>query len=137
MQIIETNLFKLPETLFLMLKEGFLPYPTTNATVYALYDKNKLVSFCAIKKWKKTTELSMIITKKPYRNKGYATKLLTKILKNHKKLYLMTTEELTPFYGRFGFKKTTKAPKIIEYRVISANYLRKTIQMKPLVMMKR
>lgn len=137
MQIKETNLFKLPETLFLMLEEGFLPYPTTSATVYALYEKNKLISFCAIKKWKKTTELSMIITKKPYRNKGYATKLLKKVLKQHKKLHLMTTDELTPFYGRFGFKKTDKAPKIIEYRVISANWIRKIIQMKPLVMMKR
>ncbi|GEM_PF-3398232 len=137
MQIIETSMFEVPETLKLILKERFLPYPTTSARVFALYNKDKLISFCAIKKWKTITELSMIITKKPYRGRGYARKLLTKVLKKHKKLYLMTTEQLTPFYIKFGFKKVEKTPPIIHNRVISANWIRKIFNIPPLVMMKR
>ncbi|MBW2970511.1 GNAT family N-acetyltransferase [Candidatus Woesearchaeota archaeon] len=128
---------KSPETLKLILKERFLPYPTTSAKVYALYNNDKLISFCGIKKWNGTTELSMIITKKPYRNKGNATKLMKTVLKKHPKAYLMTTEKLIPFYTKFGFKQTKKAPAIIKYRVITANWIRKLLNIAPLIMMKR
>lgn len=63
----------------------------------------------------KTLELKNLVTKKEYRNKGYAKRLLKHLCGNYKQKYdkmlVGTTENNTPFYVKQGFDKYEKTIK--------------------------
>ena len=138
MQIIETNFWKLPEAIFLVLKECLDPTPIVkNSPVCVLYDKGKLVSFGSVKKWKTCIELGTLVTKKQYRGKGYASKLVRHSLKKHKTAYLVCRPELERFYKRFGFRKVATAPYPIPQRIGFVNFFIRLFGREPIIIMKR
>ena len=63
----------------------------------------------------KTLELKNLVTKKEYRNKGYAKRLLKHLCGNYKQKYdkmlVGTTENNIPFYVKQGFDKYEKTIK--------------------------
>lgn len=64
---------------------------------------------------KKTLELKKLVTKKEYRGKGYAKKLLKSLCGNYKQKYdkmlVGTSENNIPFYVKQGFDKYEKTIK--------------------------
>ncbi len=137
MQIVETNIWKTSETIWIILKEVIDPFPAINSKFYALYKAKNLVSICAVKKWKNALELGVVITKKQYRGKGYATKLLCNVLRKYSKIYLLCNPKREEFYNRLGFKKVRTSPAAISYRVYIANIFRGLFALPLLIMMKR
>lgn len=84
--------------------------------MYGLKLGNELISLAVIYVIdKKTIELKNLITKKIYRNKGYATKLLKALCGNYKQKYnkmlVGTTENNIPFFVKQGFDKYEKTIK--------------------------
>ena len=138
MHIIETTFWKTPRAALIVLKACLDPTPIiTNAKMYALYNKKELISICAIEKRNNNLELSSVVTKKQYRGKGYATKLLRHVLKKYASLYLVSIPELEHFYKRFGFRKTAIAPASIYRKVAFVNFFRRLFFQQPIIVMKR
>ena len=87
-----------------------------DSDVYGLQvDKNivSLAVICTISK--NTLELKNLVTKKEYRGKGYAKKLLKSLCGNYKQKYnkmlVGTSENNIPFYVKQGFDKYEKTIK--------------------------
>ena len=84
--------------------------------VYGLKMGDVIISLAVILKIdSKTLELKNLVTKKEYRNKGYAKKLLKSLCGNYKqnfdKMLVGTTENNIPFYVKQGFDKYEKTIK--------------------------
>ena len=84
--------------------------------VYGLQVEENIVSLAVILHIDKNTlELKNLVTKKEYRGKGYAKKLLKSLCGNYKQKYnkmlVGTTENNIPFYVKQGFDKYEKTIK--------------------------
>lgn len=108
------------EYIDLLLESGQPKEVITNylkkADMYGLKLGNELISLAVIYVIdKKTIELKNLVTKKIYRNKGYATKLLKALCGNYKQKYnkmlVGTTENNIPFFVKQGFDKYEKTIK--------------------------
>lgn len=118
MQIKETNVWKDFEFIWLIIKERLDPWSIfKNSKVFALYNKGELVSFCTVKKWKTSVELGTVVTKKAYRGKGYAEKVIKYFLKEYPHSYVTCLANLENFYRKFGYKKVERAPYPIYHRI--------------------
>lgn len=87
-----------------------------DSDVYALKIDEEIVTLAVILHISKNTlELKNLVTKKEYRNKGYAKKLLKSLCGNYKQKYnnmiVGTTENNIPFYVKQGFDKYEKTIK--------------------------
>ena len=122
MQIIESKVWSKLEFVFLIIKERLDPWPIfKNSKVFALYDKNNLISFCTVKSWNKSVELGTLVTKKAYRGKGYANKVIKYFLNKYPSSYVTCHLSLENFYNKFGYKRVEKAPYKIYQRIKFAN----------------
>ena len=108
------------EYIELLLESGQPKEVITNylnkSDMYGLKLGNELISLAVIYVIdKKTIELKNLVTKKIYRNKGYATKLLKALCGNYKQKYnkmlVGTTENNIPFFVKQGFDKYEKTIK--------------------------
>ena len=87
-----------------------------DSDVYGLKLNDEIISLAVILYIdNKTLELKNLVTKKEYRNKGYAKRLLKHLCGNYKQKYdkmlVGTTENNTPFYVKQGFDKYEKTIK--------------------------
>ena len=87
-----------------------------NSDVYGLKLNDEIISLAVILPISnKTLELKNLVTKKEYRNKGYAKRLLKHLCGNYKQKYdkmlVGTTENNIPFYVKQGFDKYEKTIK--------------------------
>ena len=88
----------------------------SNSDVYGLQVEENIVSLAVILHIDKNTlELKNLVTKKEYRGKGYAKKLLKSLCGNYKQKYnkmlVGTSENNIPFYVKQGFDKYEKTIK--------------------------
>ena len=88
----------------------------SNSDVYGLQVDENIVSLAVILHIDKNTlELKNLVTKKEYRGKGYAKKLLKSLCGNYKQKYnkmlVGTSENNIPFYVKQGFDKYEKTIK--------------------------
>ncbi len=95
-----------------------------DSDVYGLQLNDEIISLAVILPISnKTLELKNLVTKKEYRNKGYAKRLLRHLCGNYKQKYdkmiVGTTENNIPFYVKQGFDKYEKT--IINYFIDMAN----------------
>ena len=87
-----------------------------DSDVYGLKLNDEIISLAVILPISnKTLELKNLVTKKEYRNKGYAKRLLRHLCGNYKQKYdkmiVGTTENNIPFYVKQGFDKYEKTIK--------------------------
>ena len=87
-----------------------------DSDVYGLQLNDEIISLAVILHIdNKTLELKNLVTKKEYRNKGYAKRLLKHLCGNYKQKYskmiVGTTENNIPFYVKQGFDKYEKTLK--------------------------
>ena len=87
-----------------------------DSDVYGLKLNDEIISLAVILHIdNKTLELKNLVTKKEYRDKGYAKRLLKHLCGNYKQKYdkmiVGTTENNIPFYVRQGFDKYEKTIK--------------------------
>ena len=87
-----------------------------DSDVYGLQLNDEIISLAVILPISnKTLELKNLVTKKEYRNKGYAKRLLRHLCGNYKQKYdkmiVGTTENNIPFYVKQGFDKYEKTLK--------------------------
>ena len=87
-----------------------------DSDVYGLKLNDEIISLTVILHIdNKTLELKNLVTKKEYRNKGYAKRLLKHLCGNYKQKYdkmiVGTTENNIPFYVKQGFDKYEKTIK--------------------------
>ena len=87
-----------------------------DSDVYGLQLDKNIVSLAVILPISKNTlELKNLVTKKEYRGKGYAKKLLKSLCGNYKQKYnkmlVGTSENNIPFYVKQGFDKYEKTIK--------------------------
>ena len=87
-----------------------------DSDVYGLQLNDEIISLAVILHIdNKTLELKNLVTKKEYRNKGYAKRLLKHLCGNYKQKYdkmiVGTTENNIPFYVKQGFDKYEKTIK--------------------------
>ena len=87
-----------------------------DSDVYGLKLNDEIISLAVILYIdNKTLELKNLVTKKEYRNKGYAKRLLKHLCGNYKQKYdkmiVGTTENNIPFYVKQGFDKYEKTIK--------------------------
>lgn len=87
-----------------------------DSDVYALKKEDEVICIAVILHIdRKTLELKNLVTKKEYRNKGYAKILLKSLCGNYKQKYenmiVGTTENNIPFYVKQGFDKYEKTIK--------------------------
>ena len=87
-----------------------------DSDVYGLKLNDEIISLAVILHIdNKTLELKNLVTKKEYRNKGYAKRLLRHLCGNYKQKYdkmiVGTTENNIPFYVKQGFDKYEKTVK--------------------------
>ena len=87
-----------------------------DSDVYGLKLNDEIISLAVILPISnKTLELKNLVTKKEYRNKGYAKRLLRHLCGNYKQKYdkmiVGTTENNIPFYVKQGFDKYEKTLK--------------------------
>ncbi len=87
-----------------------------DSDVYGLKVDEEIVSIAVILHIDNNTlELKNLVTKKEYRNKGYAKRLLKHLCGNYKQKYdkilVGTTENNIPFYVKQGFDKYEKTIK--------------------------
>lgn len=87
-----------------------------DSDVYGLKLNDEIISLAVILYIdNKTLELKNLVTKKKYRNKGYAKRLLKRLCGNYKQKYdkmiVGTTENNIPFYVKQGFDKYEKTIK--------------------------
>ena len=87
-----------------------------DSDVYGLKLNDEIISLAVILHIDKNTlELKNLVTKKEYRNKGYAKRLLKHLCGNYKQKYdkmlVGTTENNIPFYVKQGFDKYEKTIK--------------------------
>ena len=87
-----------------------------DSDVYGLQLNDEIISLAVILHIdNKTLELKNLVTKKEYRNKGYAKRLLRHLCGNYKQKYdkmiVGTTENNIPFYVKQGFDKYEKTLK--------------------------
>lgn len=87
-----------------------------DSDVYGLKLNDEIISLAVILHIDKNTlELKNLVTKKEYRNKGYAKRLLRHLCGNYKQKYdkmiVGTTENNIPFYVKQGFDKYEKTLK--------------------------
>ena len=87
-----------------------------DSDVYGLQVEENIVSLAVILPISKNTlELKNLVTKKEYRGKGYAKKLLKSLCGNYKQKYnkmlVGTSENNIPFYVKQGFDKYEKTIK--------------------------
>ena len=87
-----------------------------DSDVYGLQLNDEIISLAVILPISnKTLELKNLVTKKEYRNKGYAKRLLRHLCGNYKQKYdkmiVGTTENNIPFYVKQGFDKYEKTIK--------------------------
>ena len=87
-----------------------------DSDVYGLKLNDEIISLAVILHISnKTLELKNLVTKKEYRNKGYAKRLLRHLCGNYKQKYdkmiVGTTENNIPFYVKQGFDKYEKTIK--------------------------
>ena len=87
-----------------------------DSDVYGLKLNEEIISLAVILHIdNKTLELKNLVTKKEYRNKGYAKRLLKHLCGNYKQKYdkmlVGTTENNIPFYVKQGFDKYEKTIK--------------------------
>ena len=87
-----------------------------DSDVYGLKLNDEIISLAVILHIdNKTLELKNLVTKKEYRNKGYAKRLLKHLCGNYKQKYdkmiVGTTENNIPFYVKQGFDKYEKTLK--------------------------
>ena len=87
-----------------------------DSDVYGLKLNDEIISLAVILHIdNKTLELKNLVTKKEYRNKGYAKRLLKHLCGNYKQKYdkmiVETTENNIPFYVKQGFDKYEKTIK--------------------------
>ncbi len=85
---------------------------------YGIFLNNELIGYCTIgsadfyKQAKSDDELlSDVFVREEYRNNGYASKLITYVLKQHDKHDIFADvwfDNLEPFYKTFGFKRYDK-----------------------------
>ena len=88
----------------------------SDSDVYGLQVDKNIVSLAVILPISKNTlELKNLVTKKEYRGKGYAKKLLKSLCGNYKQKYnkmlVGTSENNIPFYVKQGFDKYEKTIK--------------------------
>ncbi len=88
----------------------------SDSDVYGLQVEENIVSLAVILHIdNKTLELKNLVTKKEYRGKGYAKKLLKSLCGNYKQKYdkmlVGTSENNIPFYVKQGFDKYEKTIK--------------------------
>ncbi len=88
----------------------------SDSDMYGLKVDEKIVSVAVILHISKNElELKNLVTKKEYRNKGYAKKLLKSLCGNYKQKYnkmlVGTSENNIPFYLKQGFYKYEKTIK--------------------------
>ena len=88
----------------------------SDSDVYGLQVDKNIVSLAVILHIDKNTlELKNLVTKKEYRGKGYAKKLLKSLCGNYKQKYnkmlVGTSENNIPFYVKQGFDKYEKTIK--------------------------
>ena len=96
-------------------KSSIMKYLNDSA-VYGLKLNDEIISLAVILPIShKTLELKNLVTKKEYRNKGYAKRLLKHLCGNYKQKYdkmvVGTTENNIPFYVKQGFDKYEKTIK--------------------------
>ena len=87
-----------------------------DSNVYGLKLNDEIITLAVILHIdNKTLELKNLVTKKEYRNKGYAKRLLKHLCGNYKQKYskmiVGTTENNIPFYVKQGFDKYEKTIK--------------------------
>ena len=87
-----------------------------NSDVYGLKLNDEIITLAVILPISnKILELKNLVTKKEYRNKGYAKRLLKHLCGNYKQKYdkmlVGTTENNIPFYVKQGFDKYEKTIK--------------------------
>ena len=87
-----------------------------DSDVYGLKLNDEIISLAVILHIDKNTlELKNLVTKREYRNKGYAKRLLKHLCGNYKQKYskmiVGTTENNIPFYVKQGFDKYEKTIK--------------------------
>ncbi len=87
-----------------------------DSDVYGLKLNDEIISLAVILHIDKNTlELKNLVTKREYRNKGYAKRLLKNLCGNYKQKYdkmiVGTTENNIPFYVKQGFDKYEKTIK--------------------------
>ena len=87
-----------------------------DSDVYGLKLNDEIISLAVILHFDKNTlELKNLVTKREYRNKGYAKRLLKHLCGNYKQKYskmiVGTTENNIPFYVKQGFDKYEKTIK--------------------------
>ena len=87
-----------------------------DSDVYGIKLNDEIISLAVILHIDKNTlELKNLVTKKEYRNKGYAKRLLKHLCGNYKQKYnkmlVGTTENNIPFYVKQGFDKYEKTIK--------------------------
>ena len=106
MKIEESRILCQPRVIWIIISEWMDTLAILmNAKVYMLLKKNKLISICCVKNFGKVKELGVVITTKNYRKRGYMAKLLTNVLKQHGRLYLICMPHLEKYYKKFGFNK--------------------------------
>ena len=96
-------------------KDSIMKY-LNDSDVYGLKLNDEIISLAVILHIdNKTLELKNLVTKKEYRNKGYAKRLLKHLCGNYKQKYdkmiVGTTENNIPFYVKQGFDKYEKTIK--------------------------
>ena len=96
-------------------KDSIMKY-LNDSDVYGLKLNDEIISLAVILHIdNKTLELKNLVTKKEYRNKGYAKRLLRHLCGNYKQKYdkmiVGTTENNIPFYVKQGFDKYEKTLK--------------------------
>jgi len=139
MNIQSTKLWKHPQIVLTILSKISELDPTVifgNPQVYILKNKNKIVSFAAIKQRLGYQELKAVYTYPTFRGRRYMPKLINHISKRHKHLYLICKNSLEEFYKGLKFKKTKERPIALILRCVLHNSTIKPFSKKELIVMK-
>ncbi|MBI2135610.1 GNAT family N-acetyltransferase [Candidatus Woesearchaeota archaeon] len=119
MKITKSKLWKHPGLMATILKNSPPLDPSVilfNSEVYMI-KKGSIISFLTLKKYDGFYELKTAYTYPGYRNKGYAEKLVKKVLSTtDSDLFLQCDSKLEKLYKKCGFKKTDKMSLLFRIR---------------------
>lgn len=109
MKILEIPLWSKPRVALTILLHFYKLDPSvifTNPKLYCLFKGENITSFATIRKYKNASEIKSVFTFPIYRNKGYAKKLITSIVKKEKNVWIICERGLAPFYESIGFRES-------------------------------
>ncbi len=91
-----------------------------NPKTYVAFHGKSIVSFCCIKRWGKIVEIGDAYTMRKFRRHGHFKELMQSVLKEYRRIYVLTHGRLIEVAKRYGFKPVKNPPLHLRLRQILA-----------------